>query len=180
MRRRASSRGLTPLELAVAISVLGCALAATVPACIHAVHTARTAEAVENVEKLLRASIQRRNDDAALPSSEKGAPEKGAPPRPTLASAPLTPSIVPRGSPASDPDGTWDHPTWKAIGFSLDAPHWYSYQLDVDPDSTTALRAIAHGDLDGDGVLSTFERTATRDGATIVPQPGLVVTNELE
>ena len=169
-RARAKQRGLTPLELAIAISVLGCALAATVPACIRAMHAARTAEAVDDVEQVLRASIQRRNDD----------------PKTALLPAPLTPSIVPRGEPAWDPEGTWEHPTWKAIHFSIDTPHWYAYQLDVDPDPQTSLRAIAHGDLDGDGVLSTFERDAVVDpsapvgATTVVAKPGLIVTNDLE
>ena len=188
---RARSRGLTPLELAIAISVLGCALAATVPACIRAMHAARTAEAVDDVEQILRSSIQRRNDEAAAPPAVAAAPapsssaHKSTAPTP-LVSAPLTPASVPRGEAVWDAEGTWEHPTWKAIHFSIDTPHWYAYQLDVDPDPSTALRAVARGDLDGDGVLSTFERDAILDPSapvgttTYVAKPGLVTTNDLE
>ena len=163
-RVRSGSRGLTPLELAIAVSVLGCAIAAMVPACVRAIHTARTAEAVDELDRILVAAIRVRNE---------------APLRP-LASTPTTPALVPRGTTSSDPPGTWDHPTWKAIEFSLEDPHWYSYRLEIDPDPATPLRAVANGDLDGDGVLSTFERSAVRDGTGVVARPGLVVTDELE
>lgn len=163
-KSRRNARGLTALELAIAVSIAGCTLAAIVPACVHTVRTARTAEAVDNVDKILGASIRARNDKPTL----------------TLVSAPLTPPVVPRGEPSTDPPATWDHETWRALEFSLDEPHWYSYQLDVDADPATPLRVIAHGDLDGDGVLSTFERTAAREGATLVARPGLIVTADLE
>lgn len=73
------------------------------------------------------------------------------------ASAPLTPSLVPRGELATDPPGTWDHPTWRLLGFRFEEPHAYSYAFDSDngPERST-FRATARGDLDGDGNLSTF------------------------
>jgi hypothetical protein len=73
-------------------------------------------------------------------------------------SAPRTPADVPRGHRAVDPPGTWNHPTWQALQFALTDPHYYSYEVVSDGQSFTA-RAL--GDLDSDGVFSTFERTGT-------------------
>jgi hypothetical protein len=140
------------------------ALAATVPACIRAVRLTKTAEAAENLEKLAQAS--------ALHLSQK----QPAP----LVSTPLTPALVPRGTTIEDPQGTWDHPTWKALSFSIEEPHAYAYRVDVDVDPTTPVRIVAHGDLDGDGVLSTFERSLVRDAKGVAPRPGLIVTADLE
>jgi len=153
----------TSIELAIAFAVVGTAVAATVPACIRAVRVARTAEATENVESIFLAAMRVRADPEA-----------------TLLSAPLTPAAVPRGAMVVDPTGTWEHPTWKTLGISYDDPHWYSYRVDVDPDSGTALRVVALGDLDGDGVLSSFERSATRDASGLVARPGMIVTADLE
>lgn len=159
------SRQWTPVEAAVAFAVFFGALAATVPSCIRAVRVSRTAEAAENVEKLAQA--------AAVHLATKGAA--------ALAAAPLTPSQVPRGTTVEDPPGTWDHPTWKALGFDIEEPHAYAYALQVDIDASTPARVVAHGDLDGDGVLSTFQRSVIRSKTgSIAPEPGLVVSSDLE
>jgi hypothetical protein len=50
----------------------------------------------------------------------------------------------------------WNHPTWQALNFSIDDPHYYSYEYEVvDGGEGYVVRAI--GDLDCDGVVSTFE-----------------------
>jgi type II secretory pathway pseudopilin PulG len=162
--RRGGERGMTAVEAAVAFAIVGVTLAAVVPSCLRSVRLARTAEAAENLERVMVSAAAQRN----------------AAPQTALASTPLTPATVPRGQTVSDAPGTWDHPTWKAIGFSIDEPHWYAYRLDVDPDAATPLRAVAYGDLDGDGLLSTFERSAKREGGQIVPRPEMIVTADLE
>jgi hypothetical protein len=156
-------RSWTPVEAAAAFAVVFGALAATVPACIRAVRLTKTAEAAENLEKLAQAS--------ALRLSQK---------QPLLAT-PLTPAAVPRGTTVEDQPGTWDHPTWKALSFSIEEPHAYAYRVDVDVDPATPVRVVAHGDLDGDGVLSTFERSVGADGkGSVAPRPGLIVSSDLE
>lgn len=74
--------------------------------------------------------------------------------------------------------GTWSHPTWRALNFKIDSPHRYQYEYVSDGKSFTA-RAI--GDLDCDGVLSTFERVGLidRDG-NINDGAGLYKRNEIE
>ncbi|MEP7123631.1 MAG: hypothetical protein ABJE95_22075 [Byssovorax sp.] len=95
-------------------------------------------------------------------------------------SAPLTPAKVPSGT-RSSPDGsTWSHPTWKALHFEMDTPGYYSYEVVTSKDGHTAT-VRAHGDLDGDGKLSTIERTLTlgKDGV-VVMAPKLELIDELE
>ena len=83
------------------------------------------------------------------------------------ASVALTPAQVPRGERVSDPPGTWDHPTWRALEFSFTVPHSFSFAFESkNGDMLATFRATAHGDLDADGILSTFEiRGETRPGA---------------
>lgn len=95
-------------------------------------------------------------------------------------SAPPTPAKVPSGV-KYQPDGsTWSHPTWRAIRFEMSTPSYYSYEIITSKDGRAAT-VRAHGDLDGDGKLSTIERTLTlgKDG-TVVMAPKLVLQDELE
>ncbi len=151
---------MTPVEAALLFAVFGVALAATVPACLRSVRLARTAEATDSLKQLSDATV------SVLASG-------GA-----LASAPLTPARVPPGEPAADPAGSWSHPTWRALRFGFDEPHWFSYRVDVDPMS--AVRLTAHGDLDGDGVTSLFEREVAITPAGPVAREGVVTRAPLE
>jgi hypothetical protein len=95
-------------------------------------------------------------------------------------SAPLTPAKVPSGTKYVPDGSTWSHPTWKAIRFEMDMPCYYSYEIVTSRDGKTAT-VRAHGDLNGDGKLSTIERTLTigKDGA-VTMSPKLVLQDELE
>jgi hypothetical protein len=101
--------------------------------------------------------------------------------------APLTPGVPPRGRCDADPPGTWDHPTWRALDFAPvppDAPHCFAFSFESALSPTLAtFRAAAHADLDGDGILSTFEITGRSTegdprGATV--DPGMFVEAEVE
>ena len=99
-------------------------------------------------------------------------------------SAPLTPSEVPRGVAAEDPANAWEHLTWKSLAFRFDRPHYFAFEFAsaLDPD-TGVMRfvASAHGDLDGDGVLSTFEVRGERPPAQEARVlPGMFVDREVE
>jgi hypothetical protein len=103
----------------------------------------------------------------------------------------------PRGKKEADLPGTWDTPTWKALAFRPAAegvPHAYAFSFE-STSGGSAFVAQAHGDLDGDGVLSTFEirgrsgregvsppnaaRAVVADGQPVV-LPGMYVEAELE
>lgn len=154
---------LTPVEIAATISVVACTLVVVIPACARSVRMSRTAEATENLDLISRSFAQHANEPTiVLPT-------------------PLTPSLVPRGSPAADPAGTWDHPTWRTIGFSIpdDTAHWFSYVIEAR-EPGREVTAIAHGDLDGDGVLSTYSRSVRREPSGWTPTGVLQVSADLE
>lgn len=52
----------------------------------------------------------------------------------------------------------WLVPSWEALKFSVDDPHYYSYEFVSGPAGFT-VRAV--GDLDCDGQFSTFEMSGT-------------------
>ncbi len=76
----------------------------------------------------------------------------------------------------------WDHPSWVALSFALGDDHDYKYELVSRGTGTSAeFTARAHGDLDCDGVYSTFERSASVTAAGEVRGgSGMYIDNELE
>ncbi len=64
------------------------------------------------------------------------------------------------------PDPTWwEHPTWRALEFSIDEPHIESYELVREGDD---FRVIAHQDADCDTTYARFELSST--GGQIVEE----------
>ncbi len=167
MLRAPSMRPLTAVEAAVAVSLGGSILAVSIPAFVRNVHASYVSEATRGVAELssrAAARLEAAGSVTALPDT-----------------APLTPSSVPRGVRVQDPPGTWEHPTWRALDFHFDSPHAYSFAWDAERAEPLAkFRAHAHGDLDGDGILSSIEIDGTfRPGQPTELSP-LDVQHEIE
>ncbi|MDP3215889.1 MAG: hypothetical protein Q8S73_17415 [Deltaproteobacteria bacterium] len=71
-------------------------------------------------------------------------------------SATPTPSAAPTagGYPAA-PSAWARDPAWRALGFVISGPHRYQYRVEAT-DPGRGYTATAIGDLDGDGIFSTF------------------------
>jgi hypothetical protein len=143
-------RALTPLELAVAVSLGGTVAATMIPTFLRNVHASRLSEPVDGLKRIAA--------HATLRAS--GLPTESAYPE----SAPFTPAVTPRAELVLDPAGTWDAPTWRALDFSFEAPHAYSFSFESnDAPQRSAFTARARGDLDGDGVTSSFSISGSVD-----------------
>jgi len=160
-------RSLTPVEAAVAFALGGSVLAVAIPEFVRGLHASRLAEPVDGLKRIAASAVSVAQDNL----SEPGFP-------PTVA---LTPPEVPRGVRADDPPGAWDQPTWRALGFSFDHAHAFSFSFESSRTASLAhFRAIAHGDLDGDGVVSTFEIEGEADSTGARILPGMYVDREVE
>ena len=172
-RSRSRSRRFSPVELAVGFALVGSLLAVVVPTFVREVHASRLVEPVDGLQRLGAAAVAY----GRVHPASQGFP----------ASAPLTPAAVPRGRCLPDDPGAWEHPTWRALDFRPvpeGAPHCFAFSFDssLSP-SISTFRADAHGDLDGDGILSTFEVTGRYvDGDPKGPllDPGMFVDSEVE
>ena len=153
------------LEWSIGLSLLGTVLAVAVPSCLRDLQASHLAEATNGITRMANAAVAYKEAHGQFPKS-----------------APLTPTVPPRGMLREDPPGIWDHPTWKALQFRASpegVPHAYSFAFDALP-KEAAFVARGRGDLDGDGILSTFEvRGSSRQGAAAV-EPGMYVESELE
>lgn len=135
-------RRFTPVELAIGAALLGSVLAVAVPAFSRDLHASRFVEPTDGLARLGASAIAHAETNARFPES-----------------APLTPAAPPRGKKEADPPGTWDGATWQTLAFRPAAegvPHAYAFSFE-SASGGEAFVAQARGDLDGDGVLSTFE-----------------------
>jgi hypothetical protein len=138
-----------------------------VPTFVRNLHASRVSEAVRGVSDIAAGAMSHAEGRTAF--------EAFPPP------APLTPAVVPRGDRVLDPPDTWEHLTWKTLGFSIDHEHYFSFAFDSDiGEVRSAFVAHAHGDLDGDGERSTFELRGETGPLGPKMLPGLYVDREVE
>ncbi len=177
---RTAARGARPLlarlsavELAVGFALLGSILAVAIPTFARDIHASRTVEPVDGLVRIGASAVEYARTRAvgeAFP-----------------APAPLTPGVAPRGVCAVDPPGTWDQPTWIALAFTPapeGAPHCFAFEFDSHlAASSSTFVAQAHGDLDGDGLPSTFEihgHAVDHDPRGPAVDSGMFIDSEVE
>ena len=116
----------------------------------------RTSEAVSIVNQIYQLEISHFNQ-----TSEQSVA--------TFFAAPPTPTSAPTAAPYPANAGLWrNDPHWSQAGFSVDSEHFYQYQVSPGPEGISkGFTVIAIGDLDGDGVFSTFRRSASLNGGEI-------------
>jgi hypothetical protein len=161
---------ITLVRLASIIGIGGSLLAVAVPAFVSGLSASRQTEALVGLDRIAA---------GAVAGAEQHSQKDSFPP-----SVELTPAEVPRGARVTDPPDTWEHLTWRALAFRVEGAHAYAFQFDSSFDPVTGLArfaATAHGDLDGDGTLSTFQIQGERHpGEPAKVVTGLLVSHELE
>lgn len=181
--------GLTLLETATVVSVVGMVLAVALPTLQRTIRVSKVAEAPEQLESLYRAAAAyyaeprtREGDDHA--SARHATAERHCLP-PAAGPTPETPSPDPRTVDFVADDVTGKD-TWRALGFTPAVPLRYRYTFapsssGCDLPSGASLILRAEGDLDGDGVYSRFERRAllNTDGS-LTPEPVLHIQDRIE
>lgn len=169
MRRvaRRAHLGLTLVEAAVAISLVGIALAVFVPTFVRELHTSKVAEAAEMLDAIAARAIT--YYESRQPDGRRCLPGNAGP-------TPRTPSVEPTTI-RFEEDGVEGHEAWSALGFQPSRPIRFSYSFESEsgcaqrPEEGDVLFTItAFGDLDGDGDLSSFVRSYGLDeGGHLLP-----------
>lgn len=201
-------RSLSPVEAALCVAIGGSVLAVGVPSFVRNLHASRLVEPIDGLNRIAAAAAERAaaasdgaaNDSAGSDVAASDVTEGGAEgvvegsvelasskdePRVEQAGYPPsvgpTPRAVPLGAPALDPPGTWDQPTWKSLKFGFSRPHSYSFEFQSEARGRKSrYRAIARGDLDGDGQTSEFSvRGEATSGAAPLTYP-LEMHREIE
>jgi type II secretory pathway pseudopilin PulG len=178
MRSKASARAtsaFTLVEVSLILGVLGVLLAVAVPAFVRALRVSKVAEAKDELARIHEHAARYYASPQVIDGRKhlRCLPE---PAGPTPASPSAAPTTADFGS-ADAPGAS----TWRALGYAPSGPTRFRYTFlpaqsgcgtaTDQPSAAPLLTLRAEGDLDGDGKLSRFERTARdRDGELVLDE----------
>lgn len=172
------------------VSLVGTMAAVAIPAFLKYSRETKVSEAQENLRKIRFAAedyyCTPRLDEQGnavpprFPDAQATTPAAG-----TCCAEPGGPAGTSKGK--CDPDSSiWETPTWTALHFTMLDPHYFAYEFTPKamPDGTQAFDVSAYGDLDCNGVRSTFRMSCQgipggEDGCRLNCDP-VHVENEIE
>ncbi len=157
-----------PTDVTTYMTVTSVLAAVAVPAYLKYMRRAKTAEAIDELDRIYRGAAlyysTPRVDQLGnrlpcqFPRSQPATPKAG-----TCCHALGGPDRDKDDRCDSNPEA-WTTPTWSALGFDLSEPHYFVYSFESSGTGSAATMTItAHGDLDCDGIQSTFRRTGRAD-----------------
>ena len=175
-------KGFTLIELMIVVAIIGILAAVAIPAFMKNSRKAKTTEATTNVKKMYDGARSYYEEESNARGSITPI-AKQFPDTPAVSTAPaLTACCAAAGKKCAPSPALWVDPSWQALKFSMDDPHYYAYTyLSSGTDATSAFSARANGDLDCDTTYSTFEMVGSiqADG-TVTGQAGFFRDRELE
>ncbi len=193
MRGNLRQRGFTLIELMIVVAIIGLLAAMAVPAFVKYIRRAKTSEALMNLRKIFDGSVAYYERDFSSRFGQAVTPQF---PGQGAFAVNATPGVnfccgqpVPGGTTdkclPQNERGVWEVPTWQALSFGVDDPHyfWYGYTSVGQGAGQSAFTARAQGNLNcsQDQVYSTFERVggATAEN-TVVGGAGVFSAHETE
>jgi prepilin-type N-terminal cleavage/methylation domain-containing protein len=177
---RPVSAGFTLVELMIVVAIVGILAAIALPAFSRYVKKSRTAEATAHLNKMWTGSVAYYEADHADPAGVLVPRQFPQTATNDELSAPCCtgPGAKCPGSPAAYQADT----AWMALNFSVRDPH--NYMPTYTSNGTGAVAAFtarAFGDLDCDGILSTFQRQGgVNAGGDVQASSAAYVNLELE
>jgi len=167
------------MEAALLLCILGSVLAVFVPTFLRRVRTNKISEASELLQEMSERAA------AYYATSWYSGLRHCLPP--AAGPTPRAPSVDPEEVDFFAPEQP-GHESWSALDFQPDRPIRYSYSYrpdengcDLEGSKGAGIVSFrAEGDLDGDGVRSTFERRATLEAGVLAPEGVLHVHQRIE
>ena len=167
---RVWSRGFTVSELIGTIGFVTILGALAMYGVARYLKHSKTVEAVGNTTAIAQAAcVYYNQSDANQPAGTKPDAAKAMrhfPPS-SRASVPANPGDV-TGKRFQSSIGDWSTSPWREMSFKISTPQYYTYSFESEGSGQASRStAVAHGDLDGNGVTSTFRVTAAPDEAFV-------------
>ncbi len=177
-----SRSGFTLIELMIVVAIIGVLASIAIPAFVNYVKRTKTAEAGTNLKAMFLGASAYYQDERA----ERGLLALGDSGSTTACSVG---AMVAGGAP-SESKQSIDFsvlPSYVALGFAAGDPLYYQYHVlggasrCANAPSSNIYSFQAHGDLDGDGVRSTFEISVGSDDSNALYRSSSIYRiNELE
>lgn len=157
---RAARARLSGSGSALMVGTMGVLAAVAIPAFMKYVRRSKTSEATMNVRRMFDGAV-------AFYMTDRYGPDGQLLPRRFPQTTPPSPDrkFCEDGDDGFNADpSVWKHPGWQELNFAVDGAHRYQYQfISVGTGTDAMFTARALGDLNCDGVLSTFERVGVVD-----------------
>ena len=173
--------GFTLIELMIVVAIIGILAAVAIPAFMKYIRRSKTTEAIMNVRRMYDAAVayyeseHATSDGAIIRKQFPYGADGGVGP---VIFTPTSKCCTNPGEKCAPNPSIWNHPTWAALNFSVDDPHYYQYAGGGDQEQFTGG---AIGDLDCDDIFSTFWRTAKiLDDLSVSGGAGLFIANDIE
>jgi prepilin-type N-terminal cleavage/methylation domain-containing protein len=161
MQNLRKQQGFTLIELMIVVAIVGVLAAVAIPMFIGSMSTAKTSEALLQLDKIGKRALIEYNTHATFPAVAAGTtPQQGC----------CAQNVGSKRKCAVVPTD-WDTPEWRALDFAMDKPFYYQYAYAPAADGAT-FTATAVGDRDCDGTTVTF----TLAGDTVNGVPRTVLT----
>jgi type IV pilus assembly protein PilA len=179
---RASKRGFTLIELMIVVAIVGILAVLAIYGVRKYLANAKTAEARNNLGQLSKDLDAAYEGEAYGAGSGTALPDLGNIGISHLfcANAAVLPPAVPAAQKIQIAKAAWDNdPGWACSKFVVDAPVYYQYSWTNTGTGTTEAdqqALLANGDLNGDGVLSTFQMTNVIHGKRYAIAPNVLET----
>lgn len=166
-RRRTG--GFTLIELMITVAILAILAVIAVPAFIKYMRRAKTTEAIDELDKIYKGAAHyyttgHLHDSGLKVPCQFPAAQGVTPINATCCSTLGGPDANGDERCDSDPYVWSDNRIWSALSFQLSDEHYFLYAFDSQGTlSGASFTASAYGDLDCDGIQSTFQRLGFGD-----------------
>jgi type IV pilus assembly protein PilA len=155
MLKRSRENGFTLIELMIVVAIIGILAAVAIPAFMGYIKKSKSGEARQMLNKMYTEARVYYMEDQGK-KSDYGHVEKAFPE--SIGPSPAAKCCLQPGEKCQPRTSNWNKPSWNALHFAMDDPHYFQYAFESSGTGTDSVfRAYAYGDLDCDGILSTYQ-----------------------